>query len=173
MHLKEHENRYTWFRKSSTTVSNNEIENNSLDAVFVDADHSYEAVSKDLPFWYNKLRMNVDSIAKSISYHEDFHLKPVIDKDLSVLPEVEEFIETLAHKLVEINYRGYCWFEDQQVNVLDMIEYLKSKTWCMPAGDTRDSLFESYPVVMNMCRDKGYKFTGRAHIMAFNDMREV
>ena len=122
---------------------------------------------------HNKLRMNVDSIAKSISYHEDFHLKPVIDKDLSVLPEVEEFIETLAYKLVEINYRGYCWFEDQQVNVLDMIEYLKSKTWCMPAGDTRDSLFESYPVVMNMCRDKGYKFTGRAHIMAFNTERCV
>ena len=35
------------------------------------------------------------------------------------------------------------------------------------------ALFESYPVVMNMCRDKGYKFTGREHIMAFGTERCV
>ena len=43
----------------------------------------------------------------------------------------------------------------------------------MPAGDDRESLFESYGVVMNFARDKGYRFTGRAHIMAFNTEREV
>ena len=43
----------------------------------------------------------------------------------------------------------------------------------MPAGDDRKSLMESYPIVMNMCRDKGYKFTGRSHIMAFNTERCV
>ena len=29
------------------------------------------------------------------------------------------------------------------------------------------------PVVMNMCRDRGYKFTGRAHIIAFSKQRYV
>jgi hypothetical protein len=43
----------------------------------------------------------------------------------------------------------------------------------MPAGDDKPALFESYPVVMDMCRDKGYKFTGRAHIMAFGTERCV
>ena len=43
----------------------------------------------------------------------------------------------------------------------------------MPAGDTRDALFESYPKVMDFVRDRGWRFTGRAHIMAFNDQREV
>src|SRR6056300_992583 len=45
---------------------------------------------------HNKFRMNIENIAKMIYFHHDFHLKPVIDKDLAVLPEVEEFIEKLA-----------------------------------------------------------------------------
>jgi hypothetical protein len=43
----------------------------------------------------------------------------------------------------------------------------------IPAGYDRPALFESYPVVMNYCRDKGYKFTGREHIMAFGTERCV
>ena len=55
-HLKEHEPRYEWFRQPSTTIDNNQIPDESLDAIFIDADHSYEAVSKDLPFWWKKLK---------------------------------------------------------------------------------------------------------------------
>ena len=47
------------------------------------------------------------------------------------------------------------------------------KIWAMPAGDDRQSLMESYPVVMNFVRDKGWRFTGRSHIMAFNTERCV
>ena len=43
----------------------------------------------------------------------------------------------------------------------------------MPAGDDRESLMESYPVVMNFVRDRGWRFTGRSHIMAFNTERCV
>jgi len=115
---------------------------------------------------HNKFRLHLDNIADSIIYHSDFHLKPVIDKDLNVMTEVEKFISDLAQKLYE---RGY----NECLTHQEVVDYLKSKTWLMPAGDTRESLFESYPVVMDLARDKGYKFTGRAHIMAFNDQREV
>jgi 7-carboxy-7-deazaguanine synthase len=96
---------------------------------------------------HNKFRLNKEAIIKSIEYHDDYHIKPVLDKDLTVYPEVKEFLEDL--------------------------EIPNEKVWMMPAGDTREALFESYPVVMDFCRDKGYRFTGRAHIMAFNDQREV
>lgn len=96
---------------------------------------------------HNKFRLNKEAIKKSIEYHSDYHIKPVLDKDLSAYPEVKEFLEDL--------------------------EIPNEKVWMMPAGDTRDALFESYPVVMDFVRDKGYRFTGRAHIMAFNDQREV
>jgi len=56
-YLSIYESRYTLFRKESITVSNYEIEDGSLDAVFIDADHSYEAVSQDLQFWWKKLRI--------------------------------------------------------------------------------------------------------------------
>jgi hypothetical protein len=46
-HLNNYENRYEWFRKSSLDITNNEIEDESLDAVFIDGDHSYFGVKND------------------------------------------------------------------------------------------------------------------------------
>lgn len=120
---------------------------------------------------HNKFRLHIDNIADSIIYHKDFHLKPVIDKDLKVMPEVGEFIENLANNLYNKKY-GYS-SQTPQYTIKWMIRYLKSKTWLMPAGDDRSSLMESYGPVMDLARDKGYKFTGRAHIMAFGTEREV
>lgn len=119
---------------------------------------------------HNKFRLHMDNIADSIIYHSDFHLKPVIDKDLNVLPEVEKFIGDLALKLSDKGYRNN-WLYDFSVESIK--KFLIEKTWLMPAGDDRESLFESYGPVMNLARDKGYKFTGRAHIMAFGTERCV
>jgi 7-carboxy-7-deazaguanine synthase len=96
---------------------------------------------------HNKFRLNKEAIKQSIEYHSDYHIKPVLDKDLRIYGEVYKFLQEL--------------------------EIPNEKVWMMPAGDTREALFESYPVVMDFVRDKGYRFTGRAHIMAFNDQREV
>jgi len=96
---------------------------------------------------HNKFRLNIEAIKKSIEYHDDYHIKPVMDKNFSVYGEL--------YKL------------QQEVG------FTNDKVWVMPAGDTREALFETYPVVMDWVRDKGYRFTGRAHIMAFNDQREV
>lgn len=115
---------------------------------------------------HNRLRMNVDAISQSINYHKEFHLKPVIDKNLSMLAEVEQFIENLTDALFEMKFKDYTTRDE-------VFKHVKDRVWCMPAGDDREPLFESYPVVMNMCRDKGYKFTGRAHIIAFSKQRYV
>ena len=96
---------------------------------------------------HNKFRLNNEAIKKSISYHSDYHIKPVLDKELSMVGEVEDFLK--------------------ECNIPD------DKVWAMPAGDTRESLKESYPVVMNFVRDRGWRFTGRAHIMAFDTERCV
>lgn len=96
---------------------------------------------------HNKFRLNKEAIKQSIEYHTDYHIKPVLDKDLTMVEEVEEFLKDL--------------------------EIPDHKVWAMPAGDDRESLFESYGPVMNFVRDKGWRFTGRAHIMAFNTERCV
>ncbi len=96
---------------------------------------------------HNRLRLNKPAIKSSIEYHKDYHIKPVLDKDLAILSEVEEFIKEL--------------------------EIPNEKIWAMPAGDTREALFQSYPVVMDFVRDRGWRFTGRAHIMAFDTERCV
>ncbi len=96
---------------------------------------------------HNSKRVNVDAIKKSIEYHSDYHIKPVLDKELSMVEEVQELLDTL--------------------NIPN------EKVWAMPAGDDRESLMESYPVVMDFVRDRGWRFTGRSHIMAFNTERCV
>ena len=96
---------------------------------------------------HNKFRVNKDAIKKSIDYHLDYHIKPVLDKDLSMVKEVEEFLKDL--KIPD------------------------HKVWAMPAGDDREALFESYGPVMNFVRDRGWRYTGRSHIMAFGTERCV
>jgi len=96
---------------------------------------------------HNKFRINKDAIKESIDYHSDYHIKPVLDKELSMVGEVEEFLKDLK-------------IPDEKV-------------WAMPAGDDRESLFESYGPVMNFVRDRGWRYTGRSHIMAFNTERCV
>ena len=77
----------------------------------------------------------------------DRHNKHRLDKDLTMVGEVEDFVKEL--------------------------EIPDDKIWAMPAGDDRKSLFESYGPVMNFVRDRGWRYTGRSHIMAFNTEREV
>ena len=96
---------------------------------------------------HNSKRCNIEAIRQSIDYHDDYHIKPVLDKDLTMVNEVEELIKEL--------------------NVPD------HKVWAMPAGDDRESLFKSYGPVMNFVRDRGWRYTGRSHIMAFNTERCV
>lgn len=96
---------------------------------------------------HNKFRLNKEAIKQSIEYHSDYHIKPVLDKDLTMVGEVEEFLKDL--------------------------QIPDHKVWAMPAGDDRESLFESYGPVMNFVRDRGWRFTGRAHIIGFNTDRCV
>ena len=49
--------RIHFLRVPSLEVSQDMIPDGSLDAVFVDGDHSYSAVSADLKFWWKKIRV--------------------------------------------------------------------------------------------------------------------
>lgn len=125
---------------------------------------------------HNKFRKNIPAIATSILRNQDFHIKPVIDKDLKVLPEVEQFLEDLIVELAEQIYTHFP--EDVEgIKKEDLLGELrgsiKQKVFMMPAGDNREALLESYGPVMNLVRDRGYKFTGRPHIIAWDRERYV
>jgi 7-carboxy-7-deazaguanine synthase len=97
---------------------------------------------------HNKFRLNYPAIKESISYHSDYHLKPVWDgKDQAALKEI--------------------------MDCIDQLNAPKDKVWFMPAGDTREALQKSYPVMFDWVRDNGYRLTWRPHIIAFEDQREV
>ncbi len=97
---------------------------------------------------HNKLRLNYEAIKQSITYHSDYHIKPVWDgKDQKALTEILFFISKL--------------------------DIPKDKVWFMPAGDSRESLYKSYPLLFEWVRDNGYRMTWRPHIIAFEDKRKV
>lgn len=97
---------------------------------------------------HNKFRVNTEAIKQTLSYHKDYHIKPVWDgEDDVVLWEILDFISDL--------------------------KIPKEKVWFMPAGDTREALFKSYAKLFDWIRDNGYRLTWRPHIIAFADKRCV
>jgi len=96
---------------------------------------------------HNRLRLNHDAISKTLAYHKDYHYKPVWDGTQKTLDEIEEF--RIKHGIP------------------------KDKTYIMPAGDTRNELIKMYPMVFEMCAEKGYNMTGRDHIIAYDTERGV
>ena len=96
---------------------------------------------------HNKFRLNKESIKAMISFHSDYHYKPVWDGTEENLAEIEQFRLDLGIP--------------------------KEKTFIMPAGDNREELIKMYPLVFDMCAEKGYNMTGRDHIIAFDTKRGV
>ena len=96
---------------------------------------------------HNKFRLKLDAIKQTLDYHTDYHYKPVWDGTEENLTEIEKF-------RVALNIP-------------------KHKTFIMPAGDTREELIKMYPLVFDMCAEKGYNMTGRDHIIAFDTRRMV
>jgi 7-carboxy-7-deazaguanine synthase len=96
---------------------------------------------------HNKFRLNYTTMNAMISWHDDYHYKPVWDGTEENLQEIEDLrLELLIPK---------------------------DKTYIMPAGDTREELIKMYPLVFEMCAEKGYNMTGRDHIIAYDQRREV
>lgn len=54
--LADYTDLYTWIRKTSVDVTNTEIADNKLDCIFIDGDHSYDAVKLDLDFSWKKVK---------------------------------------------------------------------------------------------------------------------
>jgi 7-carboxy-7-deazaguanine synthase len=96
---------------------------------------------------HNKYRLNTEAIRQMIEYHTDYHYKPVWDGSERNLNQIETFRQSLSIP--------------------------KDKTYIMPAGDTREELVKMYPLVFDMCAEKGYNMTGRDHIIAFDTKRGV
>jgi len=96
---------------------------------------------------HNKFRINNEAISKTLSYHLDYHYKPVWDGTKGNLMEIEFFRQN--HSIP------------------------KNKTYIMPAGDSREELIKMYPIVFEMCAEKGYNMTGRDHIIAYDKKRFV
>ena len=96
---------------------------------------------------HNKFRQNTNAIKQMISFHTDYHFKPVWDGTDENLKEIEDY-------RVELDIP-------------------KDKTYIMPAGDNRETLVKMYPLVFEMVAEHGYNMTGRDHIIAYDKDRGV
>ena len=97
---------------------------------------------------HNKYRMNYAEMIKMIASSKDYHLKPVVHREQK---EIWDAIKLAQHSLNVPN----------------------NKVWIMPAGGTLEVLQPNYAYCMEECIKRGYNFTGRAQIVAYNDKRGV
>ena len=56
--LSSFNNRFTHIRKTSTEAALENIEDNSVDIVFIDGNHTYEAVKSDIDSYWKKIKEN-------------------------------------------------------------------------------------------------------------------
>lgn len=140
--------------------------NNSIPKIGIETPKG-KIVDENMIGVHNRYRLNVKAIVESIMYHKDFHFKPVWDGECeTTLQEIKIFLDEVAKVLYEKDY-------GHSAPLSFIKEQIKDKTWFMPAGDSREALFQSYPKVFDWVRDNGYKMTFRPHIIAFEDQREV
>jgi len=81
--------------KGNSNFAVKNFENNSIDMVFIDADHSYDAVKNDINLWWNKLKSG-----GTMAGHDYFWSPDGVKKAVD-----EFFIE----KNIEIITDGQCW----------------------------------------------------------------
>jgi 7-carboxy-7-deazaguanine synthase len=98
---------------------------------------------------HNKHRLKFDTIKQMIEYHTDYHYKPVVNP--IEMPEIWDQVEAFRLSL----------------------DIPKDKTYIMPPGDTREELIRVYPMIFEFCAEHGYNMTGRDHIIAYDQRREV
>lgn len=98
---------------------------------------------------HNKFRGRYDAIHQLLSYHKDYHFKPVVNpiEQPKIWNEVESFRMRFSIP--------------------------KYKTWIMPPGDSREELIRTYPMVLDFCTANAFNFSGRDHIIAYSDQRGV
>lgn len=96
---------------------------------------------------HNKYRLNFDAIKKMISYHKDYHIKPLCDNSETNIEEIKEFVKIL--------------------------NIPKNKVYLMPIGSAREQLIKNYKNVIEIAMSQGFNFTGRDHIIAYDEKRHV
>lgn len=97
---------------------------------------------------HNSYRLKIDTIKEMIHYHLDYQFKPVVDPDnQQLLDEIQSFMFKVGIP--------------------------REKTYFMPAGSTREELILAYPKLIELCVEEGYNFTGRDHIIAYDQKRGV
>jgi len=98
---------------------------------------------------HEKYRKKWHVMKEMIHYHDSFQIKPVI----STLDETRELLELLE--------------------LLEFLEVGKESVYLMPAGGTREELEPKRVKLMEYCVAKGYNYTERLHIIAYNNKRGV
>jgi hypothetical protein len=95
------EERYTWFRQPSLSITNEQIPDESLDCIFIDGDHSYEAVTQDLEFWWAKLKKGGKLLG------DDFWMEGVA-KAVKEFASKKKMLPAFLNK-PGTNYKIYCF----------------------------------------------------------------
>lgn len=96
---------------------------------------------------HNKHRCNIEAMQSLMRFHRDYQLKVVCDGRQTNLAEIKTLVDELGVP--------------------------HNKVFLMPAGSTRTEMIKQYPILMELALAEGFNFTGRDHIIAYNDKIEV
>lgn len=97
----------TLMREFSSTAANT-FKDNSIDVVYLDGDHKYEAVAADIQAWWPKVRAG--GILAGHDYIERSHVE-----EFGVIPAVQEFLQRERIEVLSVTCEPFAtwWIEKQ------------------------------------------------------------
>jgi hypothetical protein len=118
--LKNYEKKYEIIRKYSHEAYSY-FKDNSIDFIYIDGNHSYEAVKKDLELWYPKLRKG------GVLAGDDYNFRPIEKMNdgyiFGVTKAVNEFCDKIK-KNVSLQFFGDWFYE-----ITDTDFIIPSRNW--------------------------------------------
>ena len=93
----------TLIRNFSTQAAA-EFDDDSIDFVYLDGDHQYQAIKQDIAAWYGKVRSG-----GILAGHD--YVKGSLVEEFGVIPAVNEFVEQHQLELNTTNEKYATWWE--------------------------------------------------------------
>lgn len=116
--------------------------------------------------WY--LETNGTIYAKKLDYFTAINCSPKKQGiNIEVLKQLSE-LDNICFKFVYENKKD-TWWEP----IIKLLHTPRSKIYIMPEGADRRTQLKRMPEVIEYCLEKGYMFSARLHVIAFNKKRGV
>ena len=120
----------------------------------------------------------IDVSANLLSQIQQFNVSPKLSNsgmpaDRRIVANVLQKLATLPHVFFKFVISSADDLDELLRDYVDSFQMPHHHIYLMPAADTRESLIQNSPKIIDLCKTYGFKFSNRLHLMVWNQKTGV